>query len=59
MKIYRIQTNELLWYNCVYEVVAESEEEAIILVENGDAKMINNSYDSTEQINIENITKIE
>lgn len=58
MKTYRVQTHELIWHNCVYEVEAESEEEAREIVEDCNAYMIDDQFDTIEQVDIEDIVEI-
>lgn len=59
MKTYRVQTHELIWYTCFYDVDAESEEEAKTLVEDGYAYMIDQDFDEVTEIEIEKITEID
>lgn len=58
MTKYKIKTHELCWFWGLHEVEAESEEEAIELVEAGEGALYSD-YDCTDQVDIESIEIID
>ena len=50
---YKVFVHELEWYNRVYEIEANSEEEAREEIEDGDGDIISEDYDCCEQRDIE------
>lgn len=56
---YLVRTHCLEWHNVGYIVEADSEEEARELVEDGEGDIYSDSYDTTEQIDIETIEPYE
>lgn len=59
MNTYKIRTHELWWHDCVYHVEANSEQEALLLVDIGEAFIDKEDYDTTEQIDFESVEKID
>lgn len=55
---YRVRTHELCWYNCYYTVEADSEEDAIELIESGFGDLEYSDYDTTDQVDFESIEEI-
>ena len=55
---YRVRTHELCWYNCYYIIEADSEEDAIELIESGFGDLEYSDYDTTDQIDFESIEEI-
>ena len=52
---YLVRTHCLEWHDIGYIVEADSEEEARELVEDGEVDVYYDSYDTTDQIDIESI----
>ena len=52
---YLVRTHCLEWHEIGYIVEADSEEEARELVEDGEVDVYYDSYDTTDQIDIESI----
>jgi len=52
---YKVLVHELTWYNCWYEVEANSEEEAKELILDGEGDLISDDYDCCESRDIENV----
>ena len=58
MSKYRVRTHELCWFWGVYEVEADSKEEAAELVNSGEGESYSD-YDCTDQVDIESIELID
>lgn len=56
---YKVNVHELLWYNTIYTVEADNEEEAKDLIESGDANIYHTTYDTTEQMDFESFEVLE
>ena len=56
---YEVNCHELCWYNVTHIVEADSEEEAARLVFAGEGEITNEEFDCLDQIDIENVKKIE
>lgn len=60
MKKYRVMTSELRWFDCTYEVEAESEDNIYNMdYEDLQAWYVNEEPSVTEQYNIDSIEEIE
>ena len=56
---YEINCHELIWHNMVYHVEADSEEEAVEMIENGEGELVNDNIDCTDQFDIESVTELQ
>lgn len=53
--IYKVFVHELIWHNFVYEVEAESKDEAREAILDGEGDLVSDDYDYCEQRNIDSI----